>query len=800
MAIALSSSFPVFGQVSKSILARLLATENITIMHEDVETASFDLKSRVLRLPKWANASRELYDMLVGHEVSHALHTPMDEWIAGMNRIAAATGYSEILSKTYMNIVEDARIERLIKVKFPGLKRDFFIGYEALLEKKIFGDISNPSAMCLGDRLNLHFKVGIHSGMKIPFTMNELQFIKAMDETKTFEEVIDLTIEILLSLSKNSNHPEPQNGEGGVKIIDTDGEGEGEDSQSTRQVDIDGEGEGEGEGEGKEGKDDSKEGEGKGKGEGKDDSKEGKEGKEGSQGNSDKGSVGKNRNGLKEEIPQTNEKMEKGIQEKISKPQDGSAVCPPVVRVKVPPAHNCVISYKTILKDVRADLASMKCPKSVEIALAPIQVSAYRDASKAMASAFNRKKSADIFKRSNIAKTGNLDTLRMNQYRWTDDVFRRVTKVSEGKNHGICILLDWSGSMSSIMQSTIGQLIILTDFCRLVGIPFEVYAFTDFMYYHKTFSEDGSEVNAAKRNQAQSDFNSTYRNDDVRISPINLLNFLSSAMNKVDYELAKSLLYNIRAVRDQLPNGSNFSYSGTPTVSALYEMSHLIREFRVKTNVQICHTVILTDGEAGDAARLNMSSPAMSVALGSPLNSRYGTAGVMDDAITGMSYDIQRISKIIRFGQRTSSGPLEWNFGSVALPSEQETANIDVWIACDIIRRRTQSQIHWIALHSGGSIIQNHRYRLVPNPHSHWKRDGFICGTSAGFDSVTVVNPDKFSASNAIFAPYTPQNPIASGRAAMSKTQLQKSFVDSQCGAGGLKMVASIIGDRIGTS
>ena len=35
----------------KGNLARLLATENITVQHNNVQTASFDVKNRVLTLP-----------------------------------------------------------------------------------------------------------------------------------------------------------------------------------------------------------------------------------------------------------------------------------------------------------------------------------------------------------------------------------------------------------------------------------------------------------------------------------------------------------------------------------------------------------------------------------------------------------------------------------------------------------------------------------------------------------------------------------------------------------------------------
>ena len=60
----------------KSNLAKLLATENITIQHNKVKTASFDVKNRVLTLPLFKQKSGDVYDMLIAHECAHALWTP----------------------------------------------------------------------------------------------------------------------------------------------------------------------------------------------------------------------------------------------------------------------------------------------------------------------------------------------------------------------------------------------------------------------------------------------------------------------------------------------------------------------------------------------------------------------------------------------------------------------------------------------------------------------------------------------------------------------------------------------------
>ena len=68
----------MINQEVKGTLAKLLATENLTVEHRKVTTACFDVDKRVLILPIWKSASNTVYDLLVGHEVGHALYTPND--------------------------------------------------------------------------------------------------------------------------------------------------------------------------------------------------------------------------------------------------------------------------------------------------------------------------------------------------------------------------------------------------------------------------------------------------------------------------------------------------------------------------------------------------------------------------------------------------------------------------------------------------------------------------------------------------------------------------------------------------
>ena len=108
----------------KSQLAKLLATEDLMVEHKKVETACFNVHSRVLTLPMWEKASGVVYDMLVGHEVGHALYTPDINWIKDRR-----------INPQIVNVVEDARIEKLMKRRYAGISKSFYRGYYELSEQ-----------------------------------------------------------------------------------------------------------------------------------------------------------------------------------------------------------------------------------------------------------------------------------------------------------------------------------------------------------------------------------------------------------------------------------------------------------------------------------------------------------------------------------------------------------------------------------------------------------------------------------------------------------------------------------------
>ena len=169
----------------KGQLAKLLATEDLIIENRKVDTAMFDVERRVLTLPMWEKASASVYDLLVGHEVGHALYTPAQNWKLD----------HPDLPMSYVNILEDVRIEKLMKRKYAGIVKTFFNGYKDLSDQDFFElEENDVEEMGLPDRLNLNAKIG--NFIDVPFSDDEQYFKNKAIKTETFEEVLALSVEL----------------------------------------------------------------------------------------------------------------------------------------------------------------------------------------------------------------------------------------------------------------------------------------------------------------------------------------------------------------------------------------------------------------------------------------------------------------------------------------------------------------------------------------------------------------------------------------------------------------------------
>ena len=165
----------------KGTLAKLLATEDLIIEHRQCETAAFDVQRRVLTLPVWDRASENVYDLLVSHEVGHALYTPT-EW------------QKFKCPQSFVNVTEDARIEKLMKRRYQGLPKTFFKGYQELNDEDFFCVGDKIAEINLIDRINLHFKIGNYRN--VPFTPEEQAFVRATEIAETFEQAVAVAEEV----------------------------------------------------------------------------------------------------------------------------------------------------------------------------------------------------------------------------------------------------------------------------------------------------------------------------------------------------------------------------------------------------------------------------------------------------------------------------------------------------------------------------------------------------------------------------------------------------------------------------
>ena len=168
----------------KTLLAKLLASEDISVVHRNMPSAYFDTKNRELGLPILKNMTGDIYDLMTLHEVGHALWTDPEEWAEIVN-----AENDDDLPKSFINVTEDVRIERKIKDKYPGGRRAFATGYGELYKDNFFGtagrDISESN---LADRINLYSKIGEATGLT--FEGEESDIYNLCKNAVTFKDAI----------------------------------------------------------------------------------------------------------------------------------------------------------------------------------------------------------------------------------------------------------------------------------------------------------------------------------------------------------------------------------------------------------------------------------------------------------------------------------------------------------------------------------------------------------------------------------------------------------------------------------
>ena len=570
---------------SKSYLARLLATENITVEHRKVPTAFFDLKQRLLVVPIWnQEMSNDVLDLLLSHEIGHALYTPMKEW---QNAVDV-----EKIPHSFLNVIEDARIEKLVKRKYAGLKQTFIRGYRDLIEKDFFKtkdrDINN---MLLIDRLNMHFKSS-YIESDIDFTSAELDIVDRMKNLETFEDVKVLAKELSEYCSKEKEEKDIEE-----LVQDDDG-----DIQIDMNQDDDGENneQGEEEQEGNNEEDDSSSNVDTDKNEEK---KEEQKVEEGASQPGDSGEQNKSQGEQTKSdgpVSQTDTAWSQQSQKLLDKECKENEYFSPHEFTNL---KELVVDYKKVLQDFKNHNYKPHRMAVEQIALQNLQVeykkflSSQNKSVNYMVKEFEMRKSAAAYSRTKQDKTGIINPLKLHSYKFTDDIFKRISVTPDGKNHGMMMFIDWSGSMSDKLRSTIHQTINLALFCKKVQIPFEVYAFSNSSARRKSVS-----IN--------------YELNDITIdNRFHLINFASSRMNTREFDIAMRNLYQVSCIYNperwnwrrttsaerswmyDLPDvPSGYGLSSTPLNDCIMAAYKLVPAFVKRYSIDKMNTIFLTDG------------------------------------------------------------------------------------------------------------------------------------------------------------------------------------------------------------
>ena len=562
---------------AKSNLARLMATENLIVEERNVATAYFDPRNRILTVPILnGNLSPELYDLLLGHEVGHALETPADGWHDSV--------VQHKVNKDILNVCEDARIEKKIKRKFPGLKPSFSRGYRELLDMDFFG-IKDTDLKTLNfiDRVNLYTKGGSFLG--IDFNNEEKSLLVEIENTETFAEVVIVARKVQDFMKAELEKQKKLESAVKVKVLVTGGDSEDSGEEQEENADSTDDGEEESitikisESEEKSEKSEQKEKSTQSKEETSDDKP----------GLSDEPSV----SGKKDISSVTDKnfrKKEKSLYQQSSKSD--------IIYSNIPAldSSKCIVSFKKLIADIEKENADFKNIHNNESRFKKDVITKrfveYKNQSNKVVSylvkEFEMRKNADKQSRAKVSKTGELNMNRIYEYKLTDDIFRRMTNVPNGKSHGLVMFVDWSGSMQNHLGATVQQLLNIVMFCKKVSIPYEVYAFsTNGDFETSKISKDCQKMKIG----------------DLRInSEFVLLNILSSKMKNSDFMNMASYLLEIGETGCRTRNmiiPEILHLGGTPLNSTIVAAFDLVPKFKESNKLQIVNTLFLTDGESG---------------------------------------------------------------------------------------------------------------------------------------------------------------------------------------------------------
>lgn len=594
---------------ASDLTAKLLATENLTVVRSPSKTASFDVLSRVLNLPLWKDMTPEIESLFVQHEVGHALFTDQKIWMSSIDAIEDRK--TQRIMRGYMNVVEDARIEKLMKRRFPGSRKSFFSGYKQLLERDFFG-LKNKDVndMLLIDRINLYFKGGLTLGVK--FSDEEKALVNKVDRCETMEEMVVIAKEIHEYSLTTAAALKKESATAKLDIDFDDDDIFDEDEEDLDDMDA--------------------------ISSGLEDNELLPNETQESLGEVESNSPGKTSvedpNGVDED--EIESETDKNLNEKLEELADTSTDYRYYEVDTRCWQKDPIIGFKQVLKDTvivdeKIAEAAREYGYNHKKDFDTFMIESERMVNY-LVKEFEMRKSAQAYRRAQTSKSGSLNMNKIHAYKITDDIFKRVTSIPDGKNHGMIFLLDWSGSMQGVIDSTVRQVINLAMFCRRINIPFEVYAFTG-QYFGKKLAGDVDY-------EASHSFNHAMRLvDDKNIvfsdGFFNLLNIFSSKMNNLEFQTAAR-----RFTSYYINQAEGYSMGDTPLNEALVHMLKFIPEYKRRNNIEKLTMITLSDG-AGGALLTNKRLMNFDYERTSVDGNRLKIKNFMRDEETGKTYEMK---------------------------------------------------------------------------------------------------------------------------------------------------------------
>ena len=571
---------------SKSILARLLANENVTVQRGNYKTAFFNVESRVLGLPLFTNDyGSDVEDLFIGHEVGHALFTPADGWHDSATEMQ--------IPRSFLNVIEDIRIERKIQEKYPGLSISFKKGYKKFSDLNFFEtqdhDINEFSFI---DRLNLKSK--LRTFIDVDFSSEEKPYVDMAMTCDTWDDVVKAAKAIydyMLSKNEKDNlkEPESQSDEDNFSenekdsgsdssIFDSSDESDDTESDDT-ESDNSESNSNDTESDDTERKSDDTESKSD---DSKSDDTESKSDNNQSVDTPQQSSTALSEEKREELVSKTDEAFRKNENLFINNTE------------KLQPRYVAPMSRKTF-SNMLIPYSEVKLARSIEVNPHGYKtMGCYTDAindypsfigetkkiTSILVKEFEMRKAAFRTLRATQSNCGSLNVNKLHSYKYDDNIFKRVTSLADAQSHGMIMLIDYSGSMSRIIGQVIIQALNLAMFCKRVNIPFDIYGFT------------GGEYNS---------WDNMYRDKSLvpgEISDshkIRVFHLLSSSFDKAEYEEAYRELFALSKIREWAFSKIE-SLGSTPLNSVLLGFKHIFSDFKSKYGVQKLNFIVLSDG------------------------------------------------------------------------------------------------------------------------------------------------------------------------------------------------------------